>query len=129
MVEEMKKERKMGDVAGFSGVEQKATMEETMESKDQSSGTSRSTIGNTFIPSEERMQIRDDVRVAVHQRFPGIHMSTVHNSGHGKPDDYAVDMTNHGQNSAPMAIAGSDVSVASTSNNGGNAVEFSPLSQ
>ena len=65
----------------------------------------------------------------MHQMFLGIHLSTVHNSEHRKSGAYAVDMTNHGQNSAPMAIAGSDVSVASTSNNGGNAVEFSRLSQ
>ena len=65
----------------------------------------------------------------MHQMFPGIHLSTVHNSEHGKSGAYAVDMTSHGQNSAPMAIAGSDVFVASTSNNGGNAMEFSRLSQ
>ena len=99
------------------------------EDKDQLSGTNRSTIGNTFIPPEEKIQIRDEVRAAVHQMFPGIHLSTVNNSEPGKSGAYAVDMTSHGQNSAPMAIAGSDVSVASTSNNGGNVVEFSHLSQ
>ena len=100
-----------------------------MEFSDQSSGTNRSTIGNTFIPPEERMQIRNEVRAAVHQMFPGIHLSTVNNSESGKSDAYAVNMTDSGQNSAPMAIAGSEVSVASTSNDRGNAVEFSQLSQ
>ena len=38
-------------------------------------------------------------------------------------------MTDSGQNSAPMAIAGTEVSVASTSNDRGNTVEFSRLSQ
>ena len=65
----------------------------------------------------------------MHQMFPGIHLSTVHNSEPGKPGAYAVDMTSHGQNSTPMAIAGCDVSVARASNNGGNTVEFSRLSQ
>ena len=119
----------MNDLTGFNGVGQQATEEETMESNDQLSGTNRSTIGNTFIPPEERARIRDEVRAVMHQNFPGIQFSTVHNSEPGKSGAHSVDMTNSGQNSAPMAIAGSEVSVASTANNRGNAVEFSRLSQ
>ena len=63
------------------------------------------------------------------QNFPGIHLSTVHNSEPGKSGAYAVKMTDSGQNSAPMAIAGSEISVASTSNDRGNAVEFLRLLQ
>ena len=59
------------------------------------------------------------------QNFPGIHLSTVHNSEPGKPGAFLANVTDSGQNSAPMAIAGSEVSVASTSNDRGNAVEFS----
>ena len=100
-----------------------------MEVNDQSSGTNRSTIGHTFIPSEERARIHDEVAAVMRQNFPGIHLSTIHNSEPGKSSAYAVNMTDSGQNSAPMAIAGSEVSVASTSNDRGNAMEFSHLSQ
>ena len=106
-------------------MEQQATEEDMLESNAQFSGTKMSTIGNTFIPPEEETRIRDEVRAVMHQNFPGIHFSTVHNSEPGKSGAHSVDMTNSGQNSAPMAIAGSEVSVASTANNRGNAVEFS----
>ena len=58
------------------------------------------------------------------QTFPGIHLSTVHDGGPGKSDAHAVDGTESGQNSAPMAIAGSEVFVASTSNHGGESCGF-----
>ena len=99
------------------------------EYNDRLSGTNRSTIGNTYIPPEEEEKIRKQVRATVHQMFPGIHMSTVHNSGPGKSGMSVSNQANSEQTSEPMAIAGSEVSVVSTSNNGGNAIEFSRLSQ
>ena len=98
-----------------------------MEFSDQSSGTNRSTIGHTVISPEERARIHDEVAAVMRQNFPRIHLSTVHNSEPGKSCAYAVSMTDSGQNSAPMAIARSEVFVASTSNNRGNAVDFSRL--
>ena len=41
-----------GDFSSFSGVGQQAAQEDTMELSDQSSGTNRSTIGQTFIPPD-----------------------------------------------------------------------------
>ena len=70
--------------------------------------------------------------------FPGINLSTAHQkfptmesskNELGKSDASVIYSTKSEPNSAPMAIAGSDVSIASTSNNGGNATEFSHLSQ
>ena len=101
----------------------------TAESQDQSSGTHRSTIGNTFIPPSEREMIRDEVRAVMHQNFPGIQFGTVHNSGSGNSGASAAQVTNGGQDSGPTAIAGSEVFVASTSNEGGDALEFSRLSR
>ena len=115
----------MEDSSIFSGMGQRSAKKDTMEFSDQSSGTNRSTIGHTFIPPEERARIHDEVAAVMRQNFPGIHLSTVHNSEPGKSGAYAVNMTDSGQNSAPIAIAGSEVSVASTSNDRGNAVEFS----
>ena len=65
----------------------------------------------------------------MHQNYPGIQMGTVHNSGPGRSGANAAQMTEVGQTPEPMAIAGSEVSMASTSRNGGNAVEFPQLSQ
>ena len=100
-----------------------ATVEEEAESSiqkgSQLSGTSRSTIGNTFISPEERARIRDEVRAVIHQTFPGTHLSTVHNSEPGKSGAQPVNMTDFGQNSAPMAIAGLEVSMVSTRSNAG----------
>ena len=110
----------------FKGEEE---VDYTAESKDQSSGTNMSTIGNTYIPPAEEQKIREEVRATMRQIFPGINMSTVHNSEPGKSGAQEINLTTPLQNSAPMAIAGSEISVASTSNNGGNAVEFSRLSQ
>ena len=96
---------------------------------DQTSGTNRSTIGHTEIPSEERKRIHDEVTTVMRQNFPGIQLSTVHNSEPGKSGAFSAKMTELKQNSVPEAIAGSEVSVASTSNHGGKAVDFSRLSQ
>ena len=99
----------MHDSSIFSGLGQRSAKEDTMEFSDQSSGTNRSTIGHTFIPPEERARIHDEVAAVMRQNFPGIHLSTVHNSEPGKSDAFAIKMTDFGQNSAPMAIAGSEV--------------------
>ena len=55
----------------------------------------------------------------MHQTFPGIQLSTVHNSELGKSDAPSAKVANPGQNSVPMAIAGSEVSVVSTRSNAG----------
>ena len=94
-------------------------LESAIQQGSQLSGTSRSTIGNTFIPPEERARIREEVQAVIHQTFLGIRMSTVHNSEPGKSDVQTVNTTNPGQNSVPIAIAGSEVSVASTRSNVG----------
>ena len=99
------------------------------EDQNQSSGTNRSTIGHTYIPPAEGERIQNEVRATVRQMFPGIHMSTIHNSKFGKSGMSTVNQASSEETSEPLAIAGSEVSVASTSNNGGNAVEFSRLSQ
>ena len=98
---------------------QQAAKDVTMELSDQSSGTNRSTIGHTFIPPAEREKIHDEVAAVMRQMFPGIQLSTVHTSGPGKSGAFLANMTDSRQNSAPMAIAGSEVSVASTSNDRG----------
>ena len=100
-------------MAGLQAAEEEEA-ESSIQKGSQLSGTSRSTIGNTFISPEERERIRDEVRAVIHQTFPGIQLSIVHNSELGKSSVQPVNMTNHGQNPAPMAIAGSEVSVAST---------------
>ena len=96
---------------------------------DQTSGTNRSTIGHTDIPSEERKRIHDEIAAVMRQNFPGIHLSTVHNSEPGKSGASSAKNIESEQNSVPEAIAGSEVSIASTSNDGGNAGNFSRLSQ
>ena len=55
--------------------------------------------------------IRREVRDALQQAFPGIHFST------GQPSAEKFDRTGSTAHSAPMAIAGSDVSVVSTQSN------------
>ena len=97
----------------------KAAQEEadnTAESKDQTVGTNMSTIGNTSIPPTERERIRDEVRAVMRQNFPGIQLGTVHNSEPGNSGATAAQVTTGEQTSVPTAIAGSEVSVASTSN-------------
>ena len=70
--------------------------------------------------------------------FPGINLSTAHQripvmesnrNEPGKSDASVINLAESEQASAPMAITGLDVSIASTSNNGGNATDFSRLSQ
>ena len=83
----------------------------------QSSGTNRFTIGNTFIPQDEREKIRTEVQAMMRQTFPGIQMSTVHKNEFGKSAAPSTNVENPGWNSVPIAIAGSEVSVASTQSN------------
>ena len=73
----------------------------------QYSGTHRSTIGATTISTAEAATIRREVRGALQQAFPGISFST------GQPAEN-IDQTGSEAQSAPVAIAGSDVSIAST---------------
>ena len=108
----VEKERLAGEPAA-----EEEEAESAIQKGSQLSGTSRSTIGNTFIPPKERARIREEVRAVIHQTFPGIQLSTVHNSEPRKSGVQPVNMTNLGQNSAPMAIARSEVSVASTRSN------------
>ena len=108
--------------------ERTAAEEDTATSYDHS-GTNMSTIGNTFIPPEEERRIREQVRTEMRQLFPGIQIGTIHNSGSGKSGVNQANPNDEKKTSVPLAIAGSEVSLASTSNNGGNAVEFSRLSQ
>ena len=61
-----------GDFSSCSGVGQQAAQDDTMELSDQSSGTNRSTIGQTFIPPDERVKIHDEVAAVMRQMFPGI---------------------------------------------------------
>ena len=70
--------------------------ERAAESRDQSSGTNISTIGNTFIPPTEREMIRDEVRAVMHQNFPGIQFGTVHNSESGNSGASAAQVTKGG---------------------------------
>ena len=73
----------------------------------QYSGTHRSTIGDTTISTAEAATIRREVRGALQQAFPGIQFST------GQPSEN-FDQSGSETQSVPVAIAGSDVSVAST---------------
>ena len=76
----------------------------------QSSGANRPTIGETTIFTAEAENIRREVRDALRQAFPGIQFST------GMPAEKS-DQTGSVAQSAPQAIAGSEVSVASTQSN------------
>ena len=104
----------------------------------QSSGNSQSTIGNTSISTREAEIIRKEVRDAVKRVFPGINFVTKEQveSGTGNSHTSVIDLTKDSgeslQTSAPLTIAGSDVSVASTvpsPKDGGKAAVFSRLSQ
>ena len=57
--------------------------------------------------------IRREVKNAIQQAFPGINFST------GQPQAEIIDPTGSTAHSAPLAIAGSDVFVASTRSNNG----------
>ena len=93
------------------------------------SSTNRSTIGNTYIPPAERRWIHDEVQAAVNQRFPGIQFGSFHHTGTGKIGFSTTDVTESTNVSEPLAIAGSEVSVARTPYDGGNVIDFARLSQ
>ena len=109
------------DAERRAGIREEVDEEEesAVQKGSQFSGTNRSTIGNTFIPQDEREKIRAEVQAVMRQTFPGIQMSTVHNSERGNSAAPSTNVINPGQNSAPIAIAGSEVSVASTQSNVG----------
>ena len=94
----------------------------------QSSGANRHTIGSTTISSSEAEIIKKEVRDIVQKAFPGINVNTAHPvppnrrsgvSDTGKPSSGVIDLAGSMAHSAPLAIAGSEVSVASTLSNSG----------
>ena len=93
-------EQKQGWEQITKGVFGARIKEEAAESQDQSSGTNRSTIGNTTISTEKASIIKKEVRCAIQQAFPGIHFST------GQPQAEVIDLTGSTAHSEPLAIAG-----------------------
>ena len=117
--------------------------EKSANSTSETSGTGRATIGSTTISTKQAEIVKKEVRDTIAKTFPRIHMlsgSTVQpnpsqgtvNTGSGNVEAEVVDLdTRSAPTSAPIAIAGSDVSIASTSTNpgnGGNATSFSRMS-
>ena len=99
------------------------------ESTELSSGANRPTIGSTTISSAQAEIIKKEVRNTIQKVFPGINLSTDRpvfpsmGSGAndiGKPDSEVIDLSGSTAHSAPLAIAGSDVSMASTLSKLGN---------
>ena len=88
-------------------------VESSIQEVSQNSDTNRFTIGDMTIATVEASMIRKEVRSAIQQAFPGIHFST------GQPTAEVIDLTGSAAHFAPLAIAGSDVSVASTRSNNG----------
>ena len=95
----------------------------TEESSERTSGTIRPTIGSTTISTEKAEFIKKEVRDCVQQVFPAIKLSTddpvspnmrFGKNGSGKPNAEVIDLIESIAHSAPLAIAVSDVSVAST---------------
>ena len=111
---------------------QKTSPDSTVDltnSTEQSSGANRPTIGSTTISSAEAEIIKKEVRDCVQQVFPGINLSTDHpvspnmrigKNESGKPNAEVIDLSGSTAHSAPLAIAGSDVFVASTLSNTGH---------
>ena len=114
----------------------------------QAGAASQHTIGSTTISSNEADVIRKEVRDTIAKVFPRIQINPRRNpgiktsqsgpaitrqtkSGVGNSSEHVIDLyTGSSQQSAPLAIAGSEVSVASTSTNpnGANVNSFSKLS-
>ena len=103
----------------------------------QSGRTSQSTIGHTSISTREEEFIKKEVRDAIKQVFPGIKFGEKEQAelSMGNSRTSVIDLTRTSgeslQTSAPLTIAGSDVSVASTvpsQKDGGKATVFSHLS-
>ena len=74
-------------------------------------GSNRATIGETTISTAEAATIRKEVQNAMRQAFPGIHFST----GQAQPEVF--NFPKSPAPSVPLAIAGSEVSLASTQSN------------
>ena len=117
--------------------------EKSADSTSGNSGTNRATIGSTTIPTRDAEIIRKEVRDTMAKVFPRIQtpigsivqpnplIGTV-KTGMGNTEAEVIDLyTGSTPSSAPITIAGSDVSIASTSTNpgnGGNATSFSEMS-
>ena len=148
--EKHKKERRIGNAQvakRFLASDVEIVEEKAAATKETSNVKSQPTVGSTTISSNERQWIRDEVRNIIDQSFPGIQMQTGNNpnmkiaksistvveqtmSGNQRNQTEVINLCSNSQGpSASQAIAGSDVSVASTSNNGGNAADFLRLSQ
>ena len=125
-------------------VEEKSekTKEKDDTTGDTSGEASQSTIGSTTISSREEQWIRNEVRNIMGQTFPGIQIPEISTtrptpaiagqafSGNKRNLTNTIDLRSGSLGpSVPQAIAGSDVSVASTSNNEGNAANFLRFSQ
>ena len=107
MAEQWFKTAELIDAERRAGIRMSAIEDEgTVQEESQLSGTNRSTIGDTFIPQDERRKIRAEVQAVMRQNFPGIHMSTVHNSERGNSAAPSTNVKNPGQNSVPIAIEG-----------------------
>ena len=100
--------------------------EKQKEFIEQTSGANRPTTGDTIISSRQAVVIHKEVRNTMKKVSPGIHLSKAQpaspNMGSGqiesgKPSSSVIDLSGSSHTSAPLAIAGSDVSVASTSSN------------
>ena len=94
-----------------AGLKSDEEIESSIQEFSQTSGTNRSTIGDTTIDTAEAAMIRKEVRSAIQQAFPGIAFST------GQPIAEVIDLSGSAAHSAPLAIAGVDVFVASTRSN------------
>ena len=90
--------------------------------------TEERTIGSTTISTEEIEIIKREVRDVFQRVFPRINLNTDQpvstNMGYGmneleKPNAEVIDLAGSTAHSAPQAIAGSDVSIASTRSNTG----------
>ena len=96
---------------------------DSSEATSQFSGATRPTIGETTISSSEAAKIRDEVRSELRKMFPGIAQfeddSVSLNRGAesnptGTSAVTATMMDKQSRNTRPQAIAGSEVSMAST---------------
>ena len=116
----VKSQEKVG-ITGTSGESQMTSMKTS-----QSSGVSRPTIGETTVSTGEAAQIQYEVRSQLRKMFPGIAQfqqdSALLNRGpeSGQPETAAEDTMSFTRPSRPEAIAGSEVSVASTQPNNGS---------
>ena len=97
--------------------------ESSIKKGSQTSGSNRATIGETTISTSEAAMIRKEVQSAIRQAFPGINFST------GQTQAEVIDLAGSTALSAPLAIAGSEVSIASTQPNNGTEESKTSFSQ